>query len=284
MTDDSRDRRRITCELVGRWRRSSTSLARSRGFDDDDTFGQRIDCRSARVGSEPRAGRATGDRHSRCDRSANARDDLLSRAIGAVEPAAAATGRPGARRAGSVRRPVPGQALGTPPPAGTVLARERRGCVPAGQPGRRPAAPDRHGRRRVAGRLPGRVRHPGEHRAAAAAGVPLGPQRHLPARDGGRRARRAPRPGRPARPRPAVRRGDRRRGRRQARPVRLDARPRRRAAPGRLPHPDDRADPRAHADGRPHGFLLEPVGGDAAGNSGVLRVRDAAGFHPGHPA
>jgi flavin reductase (DIM6/NTAB) family NADH-FMN oxidoreductase RutF len=32
------------------------------------------------------------------------------------------------------------------------------------------------------------------------------------------------------------------------------------------------------------GFLLEPAGGDAAGNSGVLRVRDAAGFHPGHPA
>ena len=32
------------------------------------------------------------------------------------------------------------------------------------------------------------------------------------------------------------------------------------------------------------GFLLEPAGGDAAGNTVVLRVRDAAGFHPGHPA
>jgi flavin reductase (DIM6/NTAB) family NADH-FMN oxidoreductase RutF len=32
------------------------------------------------------------------------------------------------------------------------------------------------------------------------------------------------------------------------------------------------------------GFLLEPIAGDAAGNEDVLRVRDAAGFHPGHPA
>jgi flavin reductase (DIM6/NTAB) family NADH-FMN oxidoreductase RutF len=32
------------------------------------------------------------------------------------------------------------------------------------------------------------------------------------------------------------------------------------------------------------GFLLQPVGGDAAGSADVLRVRDAAGFHPGHPA
>jgi flavin reductase (DIM6/NTAB) family NADH-FMN oxidoreductase RutF len=32
------------------------------------------------------------------------------------------------------------------------------------------------------------------------------------------------------------------------------------------------------------GFLLEPVAGQAAGLRNVLRVRDAAGFHPGHPA
>jgi flavin reductase (DIM6/NTAB) family NADH-FMN oxidoreductase RutF len=32
------------------------------------------------------------------------------------------------------------------------------------------------------------------------------------------------------------------------------------------------------------GFLLEPIAGDAEGNDDVLRVRDAAGFDPGHPA
>jgi flavin reductase (DIM6/NTAB) family NADH-FMN oxidoreductase RutF len=32
------------------------------------------------------------------------------------------------------------------------------------------------------------------------------------------------------------------------------------------------------------GFLLEPVDGAAGGSHDILRVRDAAGLHPGHPA
>jgi hypothetical protein len=32
------------------------------------------------------------------------------------------------------------------------------------------------------------------------------------------------------------------------------------------------------------GFLLEPVDGADGGSHDILRVRDAAGLHPGHPA